>query len=48
MYAFSFGVSGLQLEGALLLSFSYRDYGRICLSVAFYCFYISNVSDIFV
>lgn len=49
MYAFNFCASGrLQLEGTLLLSFSYRDCGRICISVAFHCFYISNVSGIFV
>lgn len=47
--AFNFGVSSrLHLEEALLLSFPYRKYGWTCLSVAFHCFYISNVSDIFV
>lgn len=30
------------------IELSYGDCGRICLSVAFHCFYISNVSDIFV
>lgn len=49
MCAFSFGVSSrLPLEGAVLLSFPYRDYSRKCLPAAFHCFYVSDVSDIFV
>lgn len=42
-YAVNFGASSrLQFKGALLLGFPYRDYGRMCLSVVFCCFYISE------